>query len=74
MQEYLTKLMSGIGETVGGRQRVDQKVSKTASEALNFLQARDEFWKQVELGAKAKPVTFSHRLDLKKQAMMSSAF
>ena len=64
-QEYLTKLMSGIGETMGGRQRVDKKVSKTASEALNFLQARDEFWKQVNLGAKAKPVTFSNRLSFK---------
>ena len=26
---------------------VGRKVSSTASEALNFLKARDEFWKQV---------------------------
>ena len=68
LQEYLSKLVSGIGETVGGTLKVDQSVAKTASEALNFLQARDEFWKQVDLGAKAKPVTFSTRLDFAKVA------
>ena len=51
--------------------RVDAGVARTASEALHFLQARDEFWKQVDLGAKAKPVTFSNRLDFKRMAAMN---
>ncbi len=34
---------------------VGQKVSSAAEEALSFLRARDEFWKQVELGAKGRP-------------------
>ena len=46
---------------------LETNVAKAANEALNYLRARDEFWKQVEMGAKSvPPMIASNRLDFAK--------
>ena len=46
---------------------LETNVAKAANEALNYLRARDEFWKQVEMGAKSvPPMITSNRLDFSK--------
>ncbi len=49
-QDYLSRLATDVLVEASSDLRaksVGRKVSSTASEALNFLKARDEFWKQV---------------------------
>ena len=46
---------------------LESNVARAANEALNYLRARDEFWKQVEMGAKSvPPMIASNRLDFAK--------
>lgn len=43
--------------------QLSRKVSDTASEALAFLEARNEFWKQVGMSSTTAPTTYTARLD-----------
>lgn len=45
-------------------------VSATAIEALQFLEARDEFWQQVDLGNKNPPMTYTKRLDFESAKLL----
>ena len=46
---------------------LETNVARAANEALSYLRARDEFWKQVEMGAKSvPPMIASNRLDFAK--------
>ena len=56
-----------ISASESGSASLETNVAKAANEALNYLRARDEFWKQVEMGAKSvPPMITSNRLDFAK--------
>ena len=56
-----------ISASESGSASLETNVAKAANEALNYLRARDEFWKQVEMGAKSvPPMIASNRLDFAK--------
>jgi len=62
-KEYLFRLAHEVNSSNVQARSVDRKVSAAADEALSFLRARDEFWKQVDLGAKVAAPHASSRLD-----------
>lgn len=48
---YLIGLSRGIGPRPGiDVDEVELEIAETAYEALHFLQGREEFWKQIQLG------------------------
>ena len=68
-KEYLTRLAETSLQMTSfttAATLVDRSVSDTANEALNFLKARDDFWKQVELTTGKKPPTSTTRLHFDK--------
>ena len=71
-KEYLIRL-SEFASTSSNSSRVDRRVSRTAREALRLLNARDEFWRQVDPSTArgSVPGARTHRLDFDKISRLS---